>query len=341
MPATSRSRPAGRNGRAMQGILQVMVAAIVWSSVGVATGLVPESQTVPEGTFGVGRMLVGGPALLILALCITPRSLHRIRRMSPRRLVEFAAGSALFQLCMFKSFILLGITPTVFLTVCLPPLIGTLWELLTQPRTQCPGIYAALAIAGTGVLVVAGGNLGEAASVNATGMLIVTIGSAGFVVMTSAARELTQENGALLVTGVGLSLTGLVLIAYEIAAKGQALAALRDMDWHLGGIILYLGLGPTAFAYALYCAGIARCRTANIGLIASMLEPAVAAILARLLLGEVLTTGQTTGCALVMAAMVILWKSEQRRDIAAKGRVTADQASLPSARAVSSAMSQR
>jgi uncharacterized membrane protein len=85
------------------------------------------------------------------------------------------------------------------------------------------------------------------------------------------------------------------------------------VQWELAGFILYLGLGPTALAYVLFCSGMARCRSANVGLIASMVEPAFAALLAWLLLNERLSATEVFGCALVMLAMLILCKSERMR----------------------------
>jgi hypothetical protein len=75
------------------------------------------------------------------------------------------------------------------------------------------------------------------------------------------------------------------------------LATVTVLDWHLVLLLVYLGVGPTALAYICYCAGMARCRSAVVGLIASMIEPALAAVLAVLVLA---------------LAMAILWWSEQR-----------------------------
>lgn len=76
-------------------------------------------------------------------------------------------------------------------------------------------------------------------------------------------------------------------------------------------LVLYLGLLPTALAYLCYCTGMARCRTPVVGLVASMIEPLLAALLAALLLGEQVSATMTFGCALLMAAMVLLWRRER------------------------------
>ena len=60
----------------------------------------------------------------------------------------------------------------------------------------------------------------------------------------------------------------------------QALQVSALADWQVLGLLLYLGLAPTALGYLAYCSGTARCRSANVGLIATMVEPAIAAVLA-------------------------------------------------------------
>jgi DME family drug/metabolite transporter len=76
-------------------------------------------------------------------------------------------------------------------------------------------------------------------------------------------------------------------------------------------LVVYLGLVPTALAYLCYCAGIARCRTAVTGLVASMIEPLLAALLASLLLGETVLPITAAGCGILLAAIVLLWQGER------------------------------
>ncbi len=135
--------------------------------------------------------------------------------------------------------------------------------------------------------------------------------------MTSAARALARQAGPMVVAGVGLSLSGLLLAVVGLAAGSPMLPHVYGADGTMLGLIAYLGLGPTALAYVLYCAGMARCRSAHVGLVASMIEPALAAVLAGVLLHETLTLVQFAGCLLLMLAMVVLWQGERRPSRAA------------------------
>lgn len=311
--------PHGRRRGSVLGIGQVMLAAGLWSTVGVATELVPAAKALPQDMLGMARMLIGGPAILLLAVLVLRGSLRPLLSLDPRRLVDFAAGAAVFQLCLFKAFELLGVTATVFFTVCLPPMIGATWEMLRGRQRQEAGSLLALGLAVAGLVVFAGWMPGAPVDrQSALGLAVAVVGSVAFVVMTGAARALAQAANPLLVAGAGLCLAG-VMLGLVGLVLGGAPAGAPALGWEVAGLLLYLGLGPTALAYVVYCAGMARCRTANVGLIAAMVEPALAAWLAHLLIGERLSAEEIVGCALVMLAMLVLWRSERGRSRPVRG----------------------
>ena len=109
-----------------------------------------------------------------------------------------------------------------------------------------------------------------------------------------------------MIAGAGLLASGMVLLgllAFTAPTSRPAATAALD-DRRLLALLAYLGLGPTALAYLCYCGGIARCSSTCAGLIASMVEPAIAAFLAVWLLGERLSPATGIGCGLLMLAMV-------------------------------------
>ncbi len=310
----------GARNNAILGIGQIMLAAALWSTVGVATELVPAAKAVPQEVLGTARMLIGGVAILLVLVFGLRGSLRPALSLDPRGLVDFAAGAAVFQLCLFKSFELLGVTATVFFTVCLPPVISQLWDMLRHRRAHGAETLQALSMAVMGLVVFAGWEPGTIMDWQTMqGLAVAVLGSVAFVIMTAAARSLSQVVSPMLVAGVGLCLAGVLLAVVGVLLAGEDIAAPPAMDWQVVGLLVYLGLGPTALAYVLYCTGMARCRTANVGLVASMVEPALAALLAWLLIGELLSAQELAGCLLLMLAMVALWHGEQRRaTVAAK-----------------------
>jgi DME family drug/metabolite transporter len=125
-------------------------------------------------------------------------------------------------------------------------------------------------------------------------------------------RRLSADHSSLLIAGLGLVVTALILAPATLALTSIDWARLSASatDWRSLGVLLYLGLGPTALAYICYCTGMARCRSAVVGLVASMIEPAVAAGLAFLFLQESLSAWEVMGCVLLFFAMLTLWLEE-------------------------------
>ena len=294
------------------GVLQVMGAAALWATVGVASRMVPAAEAASDLALGVSRMAVGGPAILALVLLTRPGAVRAILRIDGRQLLTFAAGCAVFQLCLFRAFTLLGVTATVFLTVCLPPLMACGWSLVRgrEPLSRRAALALGLAVAGL-VVFAAGAGAGEAGRALGPGIGLAVAAAVAFVCMTESAREMTREVGPLVVAGAGLTLAGIMMLAGLFLFDPGAALLPAQHGRKMLALTLYLGLGPTALAYVIYCAGMARCRSAGVGLIASMVEPGLAAVLAWLLLSERLGLPEALGCAMVTGAMALLWSAER------------------------------
>lgn len=294
----------------LSGLALVMFAAALWATVGVASQLVPHDLSIPDEVFGFARTVVAGPALLLGALLAGGLAGIRPQAGSHVRFLVFGLSCAIFQIGLFRSFSLLGVTITVFLTVCLPPVIAVAWSVWHSAEAVSRHIFSAIGMAVVGVVAfsttaVAGGAMFDMVP----GLAFSISASIAFVIMSHSARALTVQHSPLLVAGLGLAMASIILapVAFLVspAAWPDIVASLTD--WRSGGVLIYLGLVPTALAYVCYCSGMARCRSAVAGLVASMIEPAVAAGLAFLFLKELLSPWEVMGCVLLFFAMLTLW----------------------------------
>jgi drug/metabolite transporter (DMT)-like permease/DNA-binding NarL/FixJ family response regulator len=298
----------------LSGLALVMLAAALWATVGVASQMVPHDIGVPDEIYGFARTAVAGPALLFFALLAGGVANILPRRGSWRQFLLFGVCCAIFQIGLFRSFSLIGVTVTVFLTVCLPPVIAVAWSVWRSHEKVSKHIFSAMLMAIIGLVAfssldTSGGGAPEAM----LGLAYSFAASVAFVAMSHAARGLSREHSPLLVAGLGLSLTALILAPVALLISPVSWSALPAAlsDWRSGSVLLYLGLVPTALAYVCYCSGIARCHTAVAGLVASMIEPAVAAGLAFLFLREILSPWEVMGCILLFFAMLTLWLDEK------------------------------
>jgi len=301
---------------AASGIGLVMVAAALWATVGVAVQITPAGGRIPEILLAAARTGIAGPMLLAAwALGMGAGRMATLRRLAPGPLVVFALASAVFQICLFKCFAQLGVTPAVFLTVCLPPILACLWSMLRGAAGLSGQSGGALVLALGGMVLVALGGPDGAAPEAVHGVVNGVIASVAFVAMSFAAATLAQASRPILFTGAGLTLSALVLggLAVGVGQVGAAEAMPANPGAEPVLLIFYLGLFPTALAYLCYCTGMARCRTPAIGLVASMIEPLLAALLAAVLLGEHVSGAMIAGCVLLTGAMVLLWRAERDR----------------------------
>jgi DME family drug/metabolite transporter len=128
--------------------------------------------------------------------------------------------------------------------------------------------------------------------------VLALIAAGGFATLTLIGASPLPGLDDLTVTGFGFSVGGLVLLP---------LAALRGMGFTPGftaiGLLVALGVGPTALAYTLYFRGL-RETSPRIASLLALLEPLTAAILAALILGERLTTTGIAGAALLAVAVL-------------------------------------
>jgi drug/metabolite transporter (DMT)-like permease len=162
-------------------------------------------------------------------------------------------------------------------------------------------------------------------------MLALVLVLTGVVLVTGAARALASGAAGLppaalllgLGSGAGYALYtlfskvsagrhgGLASLFWCFAFAALALGVLAP-PWAAfvrapGSVLLLIGLGivPTLLPYALYLAALRHVRASTAAMLASV-EPAIAAVLAALLLGERMGGAQLIGMTMVVAAAVLL-----------------------------------
>jgi DME family drug/metabolite transporter len=300
----------------------VIIAAALWATVGVAVKLVPAAAELPPEALGLARTLIAGPLVLLAAGRNLRRLKQVLRDINRVQLAAFAFAGVIFQVCLFRSFDALGVTLTVVLTVCLPPVIAMLWSLAHGvPFGRGALVALGLAIVGIGLFAFARGLDGPGGS-RGWGLFLAFSASLAFVWMSASARSLARAAPPMLVAGLGLTLSGLIFCAVVPFLPGLSAPILSSLTGNprLIALVVYLAAIPTALAYVCYCAGMARCRSTGAGLTASMIEPAIAAILAAWFLHERLAESEILGCLLMALAILLLMRAEaagQRRGDAA------------------------
>jgi drug/metabolite transporter, DME family len=284
--------------------LLILLSAVCFGTTGTAQAL---------GAAGSSPITVGAARILIGALGLQCASRWGRRRapITGRAPIAWpstatawlaAVGVAGYQVTFFLAVRITGVAAgTVVALGSAPVVTGALAWACRQGRPGARWATATgLAAAGLGVLAL-GGDRAGGNRVSATGLLLA-VGAAGcYATYTlSVKRWLDQgcrpaEVMATIFTGgaVLLSPALILLPARWLATPRGALAA------------LWLGVVPTAIAYALFARGLGRVSAAEASTL-TLAEPLTAAALGVLLLGETPSAAVGAGAALLLAGLVVL-----------------------------------
>jgi DME family drug/metabolite transporter len=295
----------------MTGIVMVCLAAALWGTVGVANRLMTEPAAVEPVLAGLTRTALGAASLLLAAWVL------RVpwRRPPLRLLATFGLAGAVFQICLFAAFAQVGVTVTVAVTVCTPVVLVVAADALWRRRWPEFGACAAIAIAALGVALAMVGGVprGGPEAVDWRGVALLSTASVAYAVVAASARLIARELHPLRATGLGLAITAAALACAALARPAAAPAVLATLPMRDLAILGYTGVAATGGAYLAFVLGLHLSRTAASGLAATLIEPGVAALLAALVLRERLVASETFGCALMLAAMVVLFLAEAAR----------------------------
>ncbi|MFE7329305.1 DMT family transporter [Streptomyces sp. NPDC057565] len=300
------TRPAGHAAASVSvGAVCVLVASVLWGTTGTAATFAPAVGPLAIGAVAMG---LGG---LLQALIAAPR----IRREAPRLRAQkgvvllgaIAVGA--YPLAFYTSMHLAGVAAGTVVSIGSAPLASALIERVVDGRrlTRRWMIGAALGLSGTALLCAAeaaGVHSGPGARSAGTTVLGVGLGLvAGFTyaLYSWAAHRLISSgvtSGAAMGTVFGLG--GLLLLPVLLATGAPLLTS-----WSNAAVGVYMALVPMFIGYVLFGWGLAYV-PASTATTLSLLEPAVAAVLAVLVVGERLPLLGSVGIALVVGCLAVL-----------------------------------
>jgi DME family drug/metabolite transporter len=160
------------------------------------------------------------------------------------------------------------------------------------------------ALVGLGLVSISGG-AGDAAPHAAVGVLAALGSGTAYAVSTHVGAPLSREHDAITVTTATMSVAAAALVPGGLLTaylRGEPMTTTDVGSWLLLG---YLGVVTMAFAYVLLYAGL-RSTTSGAAVVATLLEPVTAVLIAVLLLDERPTAAVAVGALLILAAIATL-----------------------------------
>ncbi len=305
-PNTSSFRP---------GLALILFAAMTWGTTGLTSKVLNRLSAVDAVSVGALRLLVAFPALLLLAQTLAPGTLRLLLKREWRAVLLMGLSMAAYNGCFFAALARTSVTAGTLLAICSAPLfVAILARLfLDEPLTRPILLALATGLIGTALLVGgqggrdppiwgAGSGLALLRLDYALGNLLALGAGLSYAVYALVGRATQVGGGTAPASLAALSFTTAAILLTPLAlANGLRLPA----NFPAWGAVLYLGLVPTALAYALYLRGL-KTVPATVASIGTLVEPLTASLLAALFLGERLTPGSFAGAGLMLSSLAIL-----------------------------------
>ncbi|MFI8292049.1 DMT family transporter [Streptomyces sp. NPDC085614] len=283
----------------------VLAASLLWGTTGTAATFAPSVGPLAIGAVAMG---LGG---LLQALIAAPRIRRDAARLRARRgvVVLGALAVAAYPPAFYSSMHLAGVAAGTVVSIGSAPLASALIERVVDGRrlTRRWITGAVLGLSGTVLLCVAeaaGAPSGPGARSAGTTVLGVGLGLVAgltYALYSWAAHRLIHggvSSAAAMGTVFGF---GGLLLAPVLVATGAPLLA----SWPNAAIGAYLALVPMFLGYVLFGWGLAHVPPSTATTL-SLLEPAVAAVLAVLVVGEHLPALGWAGITLVVGCLAVL-----------------------------------
>ncbi len=299
-PRTATDRPTTEVWR---GLTMVCLAGTIWGTIGPAVRLVHEGSPLSPLTISAYRAMAAVTTLSLAALatgrlraCLSLASHHW------RRVAVVGSLTATFQLLFFVAVVTAGVSVTTVVSLGFAPVLLLVVTSARRRRLPSPGQVFTVATALLGLLLVGVAGLVDHVQNAALGIPAALGSGAAYALSADLAPPLSQRHDGLTVSTLTMSVAAGLLVPVGFVAahlRGEALATTDARSWLL---MVYLGVVTMAFAYVLLFAGL-RTTASGAAVVATLLEPVTAVLIAVSFLGERLTPTLAMGSLLIIAAI--------------------------------------
>jgi DME family drug/metabolite transporter len=292
----------------------VLAAALLWGTTGTAAALAPG-----VGSLAVGAAAMGVGGLLQAAAALRTIRAHRAGLAAQwRTLAVSAVAVAVYPLAFYSSMRLAGVAVGTVVSIGSAPMAAALIERAVdhEPLSRRWALGATVGVLGVLALALARAG-GEEAASGGSGMqpvlgiaLGLLAGLTYALYSWGAARAMRRGVPSRPVMGAVFGIGGVLLLPV-LPLTGAPIVA----SWPNFAVVAYLAVVPMFLGYVLFGRGLAAV-PASTATSLTLLEPAVAAVIAVLVLHERLPALGWVGMGVLLASLVVLTAvpSRQRTD---------------------------
>lgn len=285
------------------GILSVSASAILWGTVGIATQAIYRESDLTAVAVGFYRLAFAFPIVAFLCWKIVGKQIFQVTSRQYWKMVLIGVMLALYQVFFFSSIGYVGVAVATLVTLCTAPVLVSLFSMVVLKERLTGYTLIALLAALIGTVLLVGFPENADGQGNIAFGVALALGSAsGYAIVALMGRAIASTCHPIHSTMVSFGAGAIFLL--PLAAANVFSASYTSEIW---GLILYVGLIPTAVAYTLFFFGM-RSIKASTASILTMLEPLTATILAWAIFDEHLAPSGFIGALLLLAAMAVLYQ---------------------------------
>jgi DME family drug/metabolite transporter len=289
--------------------LALVVASLLWGTTGTAANYLPAN--VSPLAVGASTMVFGG---LLLFAVSAPHSIRAVRDAASRPWIILGAlGVIVYPLAFYSAMNLAGVAIGNVVSLGTGPVFAALLEWAFERRrpTRLWALCTVVAVIGVGLLAAGAQGSVVGASGGHPSAIIAGVGlglAAGF----SYALYSYASNRAI---GAGSPQRGAIGGMFALGAVGLIPVLIvfglpLIQSWATVGIAAYLAIGPMFVAYLFFGIGIGSLGASRVTTI-TLLEPAVATVLAVVVVGERLSVIGWLGVAVILGAIAVIATARQ------------------------------
>ncbi len=298
----------------LAGILIVLLAASLFSSLGVLTNVAYENGVSPVA-FGAWRETFGAIAIILFLLCrhgnrlkTAKVSLSQIPKREIRNLCIAALAFMTYSLAIFYAFVYLSVA-LAFLLFYINPAIVTVVSAVTGREALTKSKLIALMFAlGGSTLAIVGQMFGESVRFSWLGVglaLLAAVGMSVYVLVGRSGYPNVPTSNAVTIFLIAGAVV-FVAIGFTFGEKESLLLPFRDAS--LWPLLIFAGVIAAAIPTMLLLTGIRMLGPSRASML-QIFEPVVGSVLAAIFLSQQLYLVQIIGGACILFAAYILQRN--------------------------------
>lgn len=306
---------AYKSTREMHGYILIIMASILWGTMGILAKLSFEFGILPETL--IALRLVISFATLAVVLILLDRDSLKIQKADVRSFLIFGVFAIAFQRISYFYAVDLTTATVAAILFYTYPVFVTLSASLFLKEKITYGELLAIVLTFLGVALVVRIYDTSSLSVNLVGIIFGLLSSLFFVFYFIATKKLRNRYASWTLTfygdGIGaLTLTPIIAISFP---------QMTEFPLQLWLLIFTIAWIPSLLAYLLYSHALKYVKASK-GSVLSVLEPLSTALFSTIFVGENLENLQVMGIALALIGVVLLFRMKKKKRLMWGGDVS-------------------